>query len=75
VAADDRDEKLIFKYISRMDFDELRAHLNATKDTVDVMAIYDKSGYSPLHYASYKNMYQASKAIVDFLLQDDKMIP
>ena len=72
LAAEGKDEKLIFKYIQRMDFDELRAHLNATKDSIDIMKIHDKSGYSPLHYASYKNMYQASKVIIDFLLQDDK---
>lgn len=58
--SEDKDVKLIFKYIQRMDFEELKSHLNATKDSIDIMEIHDKTGYSPIHYAAYKNMYQAS---------------
>ena len=45
--------------------------MNATKDSIDIMSIHDKSGYSPIHYASYKNMLKASAVIINFLLQED----
>ena len=69
--AGERDQKLIFKYIQRMDFMELKIHLNTTKDSIDIMNIHDKSGYSPIHYAAYKNMVKATQVIIEFLLQDD----
>ena len=50
---------------------ELKIHLNTTKDSIDIMNIHDKSGYSPIHYAAYKNMVKATQVIIEFLLQDD----
>ena len=35
--------------------------------------IFDKSGYSPLHYAAYKNIDKACQILVDFVLNDDSM--
>ena len=40
-----------------MDFRELKNHLEATRNKLDITEVYDKSGYSPIHYASYKNMF------------------
>ena len=51
-----------------MDFSELRKHLNATKDRFDVLNIYDKSGYSPLHYAAYKNIEKACEILIEFVI-------
>jgi ankyrin repeat protein len=39
-----------------MDYEELKHHLNLTKDKFNVVSIYDKSGYTPMHYAAYKNI-------------------
>lgn len=54
-----------------MDFGELWNHLNATKDKFNVLNIFDKSGYSPLHYAAYKNIEKACQILIDFILLDD----
>ena len=54
-----------------MDFEELKNHLDATKDKFNVVAIYDKSGYSPMHYAAYKNISKACEILVDFILAKD----
>ena len=51
-----------------MDFSELRQHLNATKDKFNVMNIFDKSGYSPIHYAAYKNIERACEVLIEFIL-------
>ena len=61
---DRKDEKLVFKYIQRMDFPELLRHLQTSKDKYDLLSIFDKSGYTPMHYAAYKNIDKA----VDILI-------
>ena len=55
-----------------MDGNELRNHLNATKDRFNIFNVYDKSGYSPLHYAAYKNIEKACEILIDFVLSDDQ---
>ena len=40
-----------------MDFIELKNHLESTRHKLDITEVHDKSGYSPIHYASYKNMF------------------
>jgi ankyrin repeat protein len=59
-----RDEKLVFKYIQRMDFPELLKHLQNTKDKYDLLALFDKSGYTPMHYAAYKNIDKAVEILI-----------
>ena len=54
-----------------MDYNELRSHLNATKNQFKVTNIFDKSGYSPLHYAAYKNIDKACQILIEFVLNDD----
>ena len=54
-----------------MDFAELRAHLDATKDRFNVANIYDKSGYTPIHYAAYKNIEKACEILISFALADE----
>ena len=54
-----------------MDFLELKNHLDATKDKFNVVSIYDKSGYSPIHYAAYKNIEKACEILIDFILTDN----
>ena len=64
------DEKLVFKLIYRSDqkqANELIKHLNETKERLDVTNIFDRSGYSPLNYAAYKDRYMAFKALIEFV--------
>ena len=35
------------------------------------MQIYDKSGYTPIHYAAYKNIDRAVDIIIKFALSED----
>lgn len=65
-----REEKLVFKFIQRMDFSELEHHLHATRDRFNVQSIFDKSGYSPIHYAAYKNIEKAVEILINFALFD-----
>ena len=51
-----------------MDFSELKNHLDTTKDKFNITQIYDKSGYTPLHYAAYKNIEKACEILIDFIL-------
>lgn len=66
-----REEKLVFKYIQRMHFSELESHLYATKDKFNLMTIYDKSGFNPLHYSAYKNTDRAVEILINFALSEE----
>ena len=68
---EEREEKYVFKLIQKMDMVELRAHLDATKGKFNVANIFDKSGYSPMHYAAYKNILVAVEVLINFILSDD----
>ena len=46
--------------------------LRATRDKVEITCIYDKSGYTPIHYAAYKNIEKAVEIIIRFILSDDE---
>ena len=52
-----------------MDYKVLIDHLELTKDKFDVTQIYDRSGYSPLHFGAYKNSEQICEILCDFVLQ------
>lgn len=47
-----------------MDFPELLKHLQNTKDKYDLLALFDKSGYTPMHYAAYKNIDKAVEILI-----------
>lgn len=64
---DRREEKLVFKYIQRMEIGELQRHLIDTENKYDITEIYDKSGYSPLHFAAYKNSERIAEILMDFV--------
>ena len=34
--------------------------------------IFDRSGYTPIMYAAYKNHQRACEMLIDFALQDDE---
>jgi ankyrin repeat protein len=53
-----RDEKQVYKLIQKQDHEELRVHLEKTKNKYEIMRLFDSSGYTPLHYAAYKNNEQ-----------------
>ena len=61
---DRKEEKLVFKYIQRMDFPELLKHLQTSKDKYDLLSLFDKSGYTPMHYAAYKNIDKAVEILI-----------
>ena len=66
------DERQLYKLISKQDFDELALHLKSSRSSVDVTKVFDKSGYTPLLYAAYKNITKACEIIVEFLLSDEE---
>ena len=39
-----------------------------TKEKFNVTQLYDKSGYTPLHYAAYKNIEKACEILIEFIL-------
>lgn len=55
-----------------MDFVELENHLFASKEKFDLLKIYDKSGYTPIHYAAYKNIEKACEILIQFVLAEDE---
>lgn len=68
---DRRDEKMVFKFINRGDEKQLKEHLDQVKEKVDLTKIYDRSGYSPLHFAAFKNHDQICKALCDHVVRLD----
>ena len=36
------------------------------------MTIYDKSGYTPIHYAAYKNIDKAVEILIKFVLSEEE---
>jgi len=55
-----------------MDFLELKKHLIATRDKFNLLNIFDKSGYSPINYAAYKNIEKACEILIEFVLNADQ---
>ncbi len=68
---DRRDEKLVFKYINRGDERYLLDHLELVKEKVDLTKIYDRSGYSPLHFAAFKNFEKICHVLCDHVVNMD----
>jgi hypothetical protein len=65
---DRRDEKLVFKLISKMSSVDLKTHIFLTQDKYDITKIYDRSGYSPLHFAAYKNSEKICEVLIEFIM-------
>ena len=42
-----------------------------SRGTFSITSIYDKSGYSPLHFGAYKNSEKICKVLIDFILEGD----
>jgi ankyrin repeat protein len=47
---------------------ELKHHLEATRERFDVTTIFDRTGYSPLHFAAYKNSDKLCEILCEFVL-------
>ncbi len=45
----------------------MAGHLRLTETSYDVTEIYDKSGYSPLHFAAYKNSDRLAEVLIRFV--------
>jgi hypothetical protein len=39
-----------------------------TESRYDITEIYDKSGYSPLHFAAYKNSERMAEILMEFVI-------
>lgn len=50
-----------------MEVQELSRHLIETESKFDVTEIYDRSGYSPLHFAAYKNNEKMAEILCQFV--------
>ena len=66
---DRREEKLVFKYIQRIEVGELTRHLIETESKFNITEIYDRSGYSPLHFSAYKNSDKIAEVLCHFVSQ------
>ena len=50
-----------------MEVAELQRHLVETESKFNATEIYDKSGYSPLHFAAYKNSDKMADVLCQFV--------
>eukprot|EP00347_Sterkiella_histriomuscorum_P018539 403345126 len=67
-SSDDRkEEKLVFKLIQRMEIEQLKQHLLECEHILDITEIYDRQGYSPLHFAAYKNNEKMAEVLCEFV--------
>jgi ankyrin repeat protein len=66
---DRREEKLVFKFISKINATQLKAHIQQTHDKYEITKIFDRSGYSPLHFAAYKNSSKICKILCEYILE------
>lgn len=62
-----RDEKNIYRFISRREIKDLYRHLIATEDRFDILKTFDRTGHTPLHYATYKNVEEAVEVLINFV--------
>lgn len=70
-----RDEKLIYKFIQRNEDVELKSHIELCQTKFDITKIFDKSGYSPLHFAAFKNSELMCYILCDFILNRRTLTP
>lgn len=77
-----KDEKLIFTYISKLDFRNLKIHLHnithnnhdfqgqtgSTGFFIDITKVYDKKGLTPLHFASFSNSLKCVQILSEHVL-------
>ena len=66
-----RIKNTVFKLIARSETKKLKTHLSTSKNKIDIRNIYNESGYSPIHYAAYKNFTAVCEVIVEFMLSED----
>ena len=50
-----------------MELLELQKHLLENAHKFEITEIYDRSGYSPLHFAAYKNSEKMVELICDYV--------
>jgi hypothetical protein len=69
-----REEKLIYRYISKNENEELKRHLELHASKLeDITKIFDKSGYSCLHFAAFKNYESICYTLAEFILNRKKI--
>jgi ankyrin repeat protein len=60
----------VFKLIQVNNPEGLKLHLHSSRFKIDITKIYDRSGYTPLHYAGYKDNLSCMKELLDFVQID-----
>jgi len=50
-----------------MEIRELSNHLKATEDRFDILKTFDRSGQTPLHFATYRNVEDGVKVLLEFV--------
>lgn len=64
---------MIYKYITKNEDVLLKQHLDLFQSKFDdITLIFDRSGYSPLHYAAFKNYEQCCFVLCQYLLNRKK---
>ena len=58
----------IFNLINVNEPEELKIHLEKTKDLIEVTSIMNSSGFSAVHAASYKSQVQTCEVLLNFVL-------
>lgn len=57
-----------------MEIHELSRHLLDTENKFDITEIYDRSGYSPLHFTAYKNNEKMAEILCSFVIITYKLM-
>lgn len=65
---DRRNEKLVYKFITLLAYEDLEQHLKAKANEFNLLKVYNNAGYSPVIQAAYKNQEKVLKILIDFVL-------
>jgi ankyrin repeat protein len=56
-----------------MAYQDLERHLKLKGREINLLKIFDKQGYTPLHYAAYKNQYKSVQILFDYVLSNPEI--
>jgi ankyrin repeat protein len=42
---------------------------------MNLFQVFDASGYSPVHYAAFKNQERAMEVLIQYVLNDPNLVP
>lgn len=50
-----------------METRDLARHLLATEERFDILKTFDRTGHTPLHFATYRNVEEAVNVLIEFV--------